>query len=429
MKKRKAIKEYKQAVINAVILAVILVLFIYLGVQLSRNFSTTVSTQRTQLVTDREYISLSGYVFRDETVVNTDGENGIVDYRMPDGAKVGVDQTYAVFYPKSDASREQLNEIQEQINALTLQIERLQAEKGVGTIADLSHVEADIAQAYYGYVDALQRGEINESTADGKLLLEALVDYTVLTGRDGKPEEIVSKLQKQKEALLSYLGVTPKALTAERSCYFFQETDGYEAVFTSNALEGLTPAGLQELAGQGAASYGSDVIGKKIYHPKWYLALPVAPVLCESFAEGEIYSVIYPEADDRTVSMTLERVVADETGAYLLFSSYDLVHSADLQRSQQVKILMNELSGYRIPAESLTALNGEDGVYILIGTVVEFRRVTVIGEGNGYYLVATYEQDRSAAEEIGAENPVPYLYINDLIITSGNDLYDGKLLD
>jgi hypothetical protein len=86
---------------------------------------------------------------------------------------------------------------------------------------------------------------------------------------------------------------------------------------------------------------------------------------------------------------------------------------------------MGALSGYRVPSESLRTVNGERGVYILVGNVVEFRRVTVIGEGRGYYIVATYESD---AEE-GSVSKTPYLYINDLIITSGNDLYDGKLIN
>ena len=57
--------------------------------------------------------------------------------------------------------------------------------------------------------------------------------------------------------------------------------------------------------------------------------------------------------------------------------------------------------------------------------MVEFRRVTVIGEGRGYYIVATYESDANE----GSISKTPYLYVNDLIITSGNDLYDGKLIN
>ena len=92
---------------------------------------------------------------------------------------------------------------------------------------------------------------------------------------------------------------------------------------------------------------------------------------------------------------------------------------------------MGSTTGYRIPTDALDEYDGETGVYILVGTAVEFRRVTVIFEGNGYCIVKTYEKDRAEGEAAGTldSEKYPYLYVNDLVITSGNDLYDGKLLD
>ena len=156
--------------------------------------------------------------------------------------------------------------------------------------------------------------------------------------------------------------------------------------------------------------------------------MPTDEATCLSFAEGTVYEVTCTGGSGKTLSMTLERICLDENGdgdAYLLFSSYDLTSASELFRSRNVKILMGSRTGYRIPAESLTHVGGEEGVFILVGNVVEFRRVTVIGRGNGYLLVSTYEKD---AEE-GSVSEIPYLYVNDMIVTSGNDLYDGKLLD
>ena len=77
--------------------------------------------------------------------------------------------------------------------------------------------------------------------------------------------------------------------------------------------------------------------------------------------------------------------------------------------------------------------DGEKGVYILVGTVVEFRRITKKHEGDGYYIVNTLEKEREENELNAATGNIvsdtPYLNVNDLIITSGNDLYHGKLID
>ena len=156
------------------------------------------------------------------------------------------------------------------------------------------------------------------------------------------------------------------------------------------------------------------------------MAMPSDLETASKFEEGVVYSVMYSGGGDKKVEMELEKICSDEDGeTYLLFSSFDLTVSADIARVQNVKIVMDSVTGYRIPDDAIAEKDGCSGVYILVGTVVEFRRITPIGSGNGYVIANTYEKDREEENE----NPIPYLKTNDLIITSGNDLYDGKLLD
>ena len=164
--------------------------------------------------------------------------------------------------------------------------------------------------------------------------------------------------------------------------------------------------------------------------------VPTEPEIETGFYIGKAYSVTYSSGGDKSAQMVLDSVKVDENGkGYLIFSSYDLTLSAELSRAQDVKVEMRSETGYRIPTDALVELRGETGVYIIVGTVVEFRRVTVsVGDsGNGYVIVKTYEMDRAeleAAENEGETvNRPAYLRPNDLIITSGNDLYDGKLID
>ena len=50
---------------------------------------------------------------------------------------------------------------------------------------------------------------------------------------------------------------------------------------------------------------------------------------------------------------------------------------------------------------------------------MEFRRIAVLYEGDGYLIAAGTDPD--------PENDVPYLSLNDLMITSGKNLYEGKV--
>lgn len=422
MKAKKAVKTYRQAVVNTVILVIVLFLALYLIVQLSRNQSTSVSTQRTQTITETEYISLTGYIFRDESPVKAQS-TGVADYFVRNGEKVRVGQTFAEFYPISDLNDSEIKKKQAHINELNLQIARLRSGLSGGTVSDLGHISEELSRSYYLYIDSVLDGDLSSADKEGALLLGTLIDYTVITGLDGEAENIADSLKAKKQELLSDFGSLPQPLICTESCYYFYSTDGYEEIFSYDKLEGMTSDSLKKIIVAKPLEYGANIIGNAVYSPQWYLAVPTDEATALRFSEGAIYEIKY--SGGSSLKMNLERISVDEEGAYLLFSSFDLSLSSDMLRTQNIKIKMGDCSGYRIPSSALIRKNGESGVYILIGTVVEFRRVTVIGEGNGYYIVNTNEADIKE----GTVSSIPYLNINDLIITSGNDLYDGKLLD
>lgn len=95
----------------------------------------------------------------------------------------------------------------------------------------------------------------------------------------------------------------------------------------------------------------------------------------------------------------------------------------DYARVQSVKLVMGQTAGYRVPLQALHTQQGLDGVYVLSGSQVIFRRVTVLHRGDGYAVVA--ERDYTT------ENYTEFLNLNDQIIVSLSDgkLYDGRILD
>lgn len=67
-------------------------------------------------------------------------------------------------------------------------------------------------------------------------------------------------------------------------------------------------------------------------------------------------------------------------------------------------------------------MDGVQGVYILVGNIVEFRQIEVLLELDGYYIVTEQDvrDDPDYREKLG-------LY--DAIITGGKDLYVGKMIN
>lgn len=426
MAKAKGVRTYKQSAVNAIVLAVVLLLCFYLVIQLTRGSSAQVSTQRTQTVTDSSYAYLEGYVFRDEDVL-TANEGDVVYYTVPNGEKVGVCQTYAYLYPSSGLSSDDAHRTESELLNLSTRINLIESGLHQNTSgSDLSSISNDVSRHYYAYVNSLTDGDLSAAGKTGEWLLSSLVEYSVGVGGQ-TASSVIKELERSRAELLDSLG-TKTALISEEGFNFMYSSDGYERIFNSSKLEGLTPEGLEQMASREPETSDSRVIGRRIYSPKWYIAIPTDEATYLGFSEGAVYDVTFSDSDGVTVDMTLERICIDEQDenkAYMLFSSYDLAVAASFSRTQSVSIYLGSCSGYRIPKQAI--YNGEqyDYVYILVGNMVELRRVSVKGEGNGYYIVSTHEED----VKDNVSRDIPYLNINDLLITSGNDLYHGKLLD
>ena len=426
MAKAKRVRTYKQTAVNAIILVTVLFLCLYMVIQFSRGAAPQVSTQRTQTVTDSTYAYLEGYVFRDEDTV-TANDNAVIYYTVRDGEKVGVEQKYVSLYSSSGLSQSDAKNAESELLSLSDRIYLIESGlKQNAAGSDLSTISRDVFASYYAYVNSIIDGDISMADKVGGSLLSSMVEYSVGTGGQSA-SSVINELKAARYSLLSSLG-TENALISERGFNFMYSSDGYESIFSSSKLDGLTPDGLKALAGSAPEASEKRVIGRRIYSPKWYIAIPADEATYLGFSEGSVYDVTFSDSDGVTVDMRLERIVideADQNSAYMLFSSYDLAAAASFSRTQSVRIYLGSTSGYRVPKQAVR--NGEqyDYVYILVGNMVELRRVSIKGEGNGYYIVSTYEED--VKDNVSRE--IPYLNINDLLITSGNDLYDGKLLE
>jgi len=441
-------KTYKQTVVNAVILVVVLFLFLYVAIQISQSFSTQVSTQRTQMVTDVAYSYFDGCIFKSSETLTASCD--IVHYLLPDGAKVGVGQAYAEVYTDTSIPEGERAEVEKGLNELSERIVMLESGlEGGKSTSDLGSIGVDISDNYYAYIDAVLSGDIPLADKTGENLLGALIDYSSITLSEAA-KNTLSALKTEREELISRIGGKKTTLVSNKSFTFYRDTDGYESTLNSSLIDTLDRDTLDTLMESKQTGAGGE-IGSAVYSAKWYIAIPADEAGFETFKGnvGKTYEFEFLGTDDLSVTMLLEAVVAEEADGfiaedgteaddgsnsdagldtsrtYLLFSSFDLARISSLDRHQSVRITLGSSTGYRIPKDAVHTVGDARGVYILVGNMIEFRRITVIGEGDGYYVATTYEKDFSA----GIESEIPYLNINDMIVTSGRDLYDGKLLD
>ena len=120
------------------------------------------------------------------------------------------------------------------------------------------------------------------------------------------------------------------------------------------------------------------------------------------------------------MELTCEKLLENGNGGTVAVLRSD-VTPADFRylRSQKAEITVGSIEGIYVPAQSYVSQNGVDGVYVFEESTVRFRRIRILYEGDGY-LIAALTDDEPDSE-------TAYLGMNDLMITSGKKLYDGKV--
>ena len=386
------------------------------------QFSTTLTTLPTQEITDYTLLNAEVYLFRDEQVIPCDA-TAPVRYTYRDGERVPKDATYAVSYPKAGATAAEVAALQAQLDDIDAQIALLEDSKSQGSlITSLEGKQESLSQSYYRVLESLAAGSFAAAGAESQTLLSHISAYGMLTGQY-KTDVMIASLENSRQALLDAWGGTPTAHVSPYSTNFVHACDGYEGVFDYSRVMDMTASEFFAMTETSPASTAGTV-GKMINSHTWYAAMPMDEDNAARFTQGEAYVFSFIDNDGTELSLTLERKLQGEGkgDGVLVFSCDRTPQGFDFLRTQRVRSVVEQVTGYRVPMEALREHNGEKGVFILADSSVEFRRVTIVREGSGYYIVQTYEQDAA-----GGAGMAKYLQYGDLIITAGRDLYVGKM--
>lgn len=369
---------------------------------------------------------IDGIVFRNEKALNS-SYTGDIRYLVSDGERISNDAKIAEAY--SNRSGEDLSA---KIRELEEQLEIFQKSNDVGIISvtDIEKLNAQTEKLYSELMLAMSQNELAGVAEIEKELLICLNKKKIYDGTVSSYNAEISALETEINKLYASFGGDKETLTSSEGGYFYYNCDGYESILTLDTLSNLDLGELQDKINEvrSVPVKENDAVGKIVYDYTWYTACVCDASVASLLCEGELYEMTLFERKNTEVEMTLEKIgESDGEQTMLIFSCSVMPEGFSFGRYQTFEIKINSVKGYRVPSNAIYRItdseSGEEkvGVYILNASVVHFRRVEIIVECDGYYIVA--ECDRSL------DNYKEFLDLNDLIIISGKDLYDGKIID
>ena len=417
----------------------ILLLILYTVYHCVAAFSDRVVTDVVTRGVDRITVGGEAVLFRDEQVLTVSGGPYLLSYPNPNGAKVNaLTPLSEVYYIGGDAAT--LSQTQAQLVALDRQIALCESLPLSDMLSSLPLLQKAAREQLIQNNRLASVGAPLQSLDTGAFdLLLTLNRIAALTGQSPSAEVLISSLKAERDQLLAYAAyqstVTLQGMTdAPSGGYFFyaDTVDGYEDVLSQAALADMTAEQFRSLIAQAPRTWGNGVtvVGKLVSSFRWSIVLPVSPDATANVEVGRDYTVTFTNQQQTTLSMTLERVIppTDGTQALLVLSCDVMPENFTYSRFLQVELTLEEIEGYRIPETALVEEDGKVGVYILDGGRVCLREVWVLRRGEGYVLVYAPTKAQREDSEDDTYHYDRYIALSDVVITRGDDLYDGKYI-
>ena len=394
-----------------------------------RNFYPTVQAY-TYVVEDT--VEATGYLVRQEQVLKGTGD--IVRLVPSEGEKVAAGATVALLYDDEEAlERDQRLEILEtEARQLSAVIE------AVGEVSQNDNSNQRVTEALVALRSAVEGGDLTRLENQTVAFKSAVYQQAQRYGDAGDLSAVLASTQAEIASLRGQAIQDTGYVTVAQSGVFSGQVDGYEQVLTPDSLETLTPDDLDELAG-GALPTGESDLGKLITSSTWYFVCPLTESEAKRLTVGDRVTVRFSRDWSGEVSMTVERLGSVQEGRVAaVFSSNRSLSDTTLLRRQTVELVFSQQTGIRVPKEAVrveevTEKNKDTGeektvqvacVYVEVGITAERKQVTVLAQGEDYYIV-----EPVLPRDAGENQEKKVLRPGDQVIIASDEIWDGKVLE
>lgn len=359
-----------------------------------------------------EGVDASGWVVRSEEPVAA--TPGLVQIKRNEGEKVGVHQPIAVIYQD-----EQYMEHQQEILRLNEALTEQQYATGASSLSGTA-LDEQVLSALKALKTSASSGNYSDLDSQAKNYRKLVLRREYLYSGDTAAELAAASatLNEQLKALEGYQTGT-NSINADQSGVFSTHLDGYETLLTPESLKVLAPEDAQGFDALKASDVEGD-LGKVITSSTWYYAVTVPEDAAGKFSVGSSLKVRFDALSDQ-VPMQVQSVSQAQNGivAVVLSSSKNLSDTMSLRR-ESGRVIFRSSTGIRVPKAALRVdKEDEIGVFTVSAYAAKFKAVTILAEGEDYYLL---EANPSSSED------KRILRTGDEVILASADLYDGKVV-
>ena len=292
-----------------------------------------------------------------------------------------------------------------------------------GGSLDKTDYDKQVKDSYSRLVDMLYSGNLASGCDAGRDWLVAKSRRNVSIGIISGYSQQISALKGQRQSLIEGIGYSSGQVLAPGAGIYYSFADGYEEIFGAELAEKGSYKDFENaLSAVVNKNSGENPVGKLVTSSKWYTVCRVSNQVAQTMKAGNSYAASFAENGKR-VWLKLERTVTEyKSDSVMLVFSCDTNLSDFIEyRYMTLDLDVGSYSGLGVPCSAVRYVDGQVGVYIVEGNKARFRKINIVGESGGRYIVTRYASD--------SEEYASHLKLYDSIITSGKNVYDGRYVE
>lgn len=433
---KKLSRDMKTVVIMLIIFGVIVLA--YIGQDLYFSSAGKVETEFISLTSEKEVVSVNGFVVRDENRTDAAGGSVSVLY-MQDGRTyipTVSDSTSVAFGDTIAVSFSNETQAQDYQRALELQskidyLESLQNQESLSYV-NVVALNSEISAAIHDYLALIDSNKLSSLNEAVRKINYKITTKQIATGNTPDFSKLLKRYEKQKKNL-NVSSLRAVGVLSPYAGYFVSTVDGYESKFDFASLqsETLSAEQVDELM-KSKPDTTEGAYGKIIGQHTWYLLCSMPQNRASIVKKGYYVTVSLPEKGLYDLPMRVQSV-SDRAGenVAVVFKCTRMNEALSSLRKEKAEITVKTYEGFRISNEALVEnSDGLTGVYVLSGKRVVFKPIQILYHADNHVIAreAVYYKDNG---EIDTEKTpsLPQLEAYDRVIVKGKNLYDGKVIN
>ena len=413
-------------------------IILYMGGAAWRGLRDPYPTVQAYTYVVEDTMEATGYLVRQEQVIHgwtiqAEGTEATVRLLPSEGEKIAAGTTVALLYSDGAAM-----ERSQRLETLEAEAAQLREAITAGENGQGEQIGRKVTSSMVALRRAVEAGDFTRLESQVGTFKSAVYQQAQ---RYGNGDDLAAALTAAQNEINTLRALTPQEgvrVTVPQSGIFSGQVDGYETVLVPEITEGVTPSLLDSLESR-AVEEDSSALGKLITNSQWYFIFSLGEEQAKRLTVGRAVPVRFSRDWSGTVDMTVERISLPENGRVaVVLSTRKFLSETTLLRRQTVELIFDSQMGIRVPlgavrVEEQTETDKESGetrtvqvtgVYVQVGAFAEFKPVTVLAQGEDYYMVRPLlpENADTVRQKLA-------LRAGDSVIIASEEIWDGQVIE